>query len=93
MSRQPDLFAPETEPDLFGDDYAPPVYYPDPDRVLARLQKILAEVRAASGRSLDRDSAGLYQLIFPQMAKCLPEEEAAQLRLEFETEMQRLEAA
>ena len=43
MSRQPDLFAPETEPDLFGDDYAPPVYYPDPDRVRARLQKILAE--------------------------------------------------
>ena len=32
-------------------------------------------------------------VIFPQMTNCLPEEEAAQLRFEFETELARLEAA
>jgi hypothetical protein len=35
----------------------------------------------------------LYRVIFPQMANWLPEEESAQLRLEFEAELARLEAA
>ena len=90
---QPDLFLPDSEPDLFGDDYAPPVYYPDPDRVRARLGKILAQLRGAAPHDLNRNSAKFYQLIFPQMSKCLPHEEAAQLCFEFETEMARLRAA
>jgi len=91
--KQPDLFLPDAEPDLFGDDYTPVVYYPDPDRVRARLGKILAELRGAAPNGLKRDSVRFYQLVFPQMSKCLPEEEAAQLRFEFETELARLEAA
>jgi hypothetical protein len=90
---QPDLFLPDAEADLFGPDYAPPVYYPDPDRVRGRLQKILAELRGAAPHGLKRSSAEFYQLIFPQMSKCLPEDEAAQLCFEFETEMARLKAA
>jgi hypothetical protein len=35
----------------------------------------------------------LYRTIFPQMTNWLPEEEGAQLRFEFETELARLEAA
>jgi hypothetical protein len=35
----------------------------------------------------------LYRTIFPQMTSWLPEEEGAQLRFEFETELARLEAA
>ena len=35
----------------------------------------------------------LYRTIFPQMTNWLPEDEAAQLRLELETELARLEAA
>jgi hypothetical protein len=34
-----------------------------------------------------------YKKVFPQMTNWLPEDEAAQLRLAFETELQRLRAA
>ena len=84
---QPDLFA-EPEPDLFAD--APRVTYrPEPDMVRARLQKILAEARAA--QALPSMRANLYRTIVPQLALWLPEEEAAQWCLDFETEMARLE--
>ncbi len=43
---KPDLFDKETQPDLFGAQAAP-TYRPDPDKVRARLHKILAEARAA----------------------------------------------
>ena len=45
-SGQGDLFLAEAQPDLFG-DAAPPAYRPDPERVRARLHKILGEARAA----------------------------------------------
>jgi hypothetical protein len=35
----------EGQPDLFGAQTAPPAYRPDPDKVRARLHKILAEAR------------------------------------------------
>jgi hypothetical protein len=35
----------------------------------------------------------VYQTIFPRMSGWLPEEEGAQLRFEFDTEMARLKAA
>jgi hypothetical protein len=87
---QPDLFGPETQPDIFGESETPN-YRPDPDKVRARLNKILTEVRAA--QELPWGRASLYRTIFPQMTLWLPDEEAAQLRFEFETEMERLKAA
>lgn len=48
---------------------------------------------AAERMPWDRDSARLYRTIFPQMALWLPEGEAVQLRLDFEAEMARLDAA
>jgi hypothetical protein len=87
-----DLFEAETQPDLFGVEPAP-VYRPDPDKVRARLYKILAEARAAQTLPWEPTRVSLYRTIVPQMTSWLPEEEAAQLRFEFETELARLEAA
>ena len=46
-SRQRDLFQPNTQSDLFGEDTPTPEYGPNPDSVRADLYKILAEARAA----------------------------------------------
>jgi hypothetical protein len=87
-----DIFESDSQPDLFGADAAP-AYRPDPDKVRARLQRILAEARAAQTVPWEPTQVSLYRTIFPQMTLWLPEEEAAQLRLEFEAEMTRLQAA
>ena len=91
-SRQPDLFLAETQPDMFeaGPERA---YRADPDKVRSRLHKILAEARAARKFPWEPTTVSLYRTIFPQMTLWLPEDEAAQLRFEFETELARLEAA
>jgi hypothetical protein len=89
---QGDLFRAEEQPDLFGDS-RPPAYRPDPDKVRARLYKILAEVRAAQRLPWEPTRVSLYRMIFPKMTLFLPEDEGAQLRFEFETELVRLEEA
>jgi hypothetical protein len=91
-SEQTDLFKAEGQPDLFGDSL-PPAYRPDPDKVRARLYKILAEARTAQRLPWEPTRVSLYRAIFPQMTLWLPEDEGAQLRIEFETELVRLEAA
>lgn len=88
---QADLFVPESQSDLFGAE-AVPAYRPSPEKVRARLHRILAETRARN-EPWDWGRASLYRTIFPQMALFLPEDEAAQLRFEFETEMERLQSA
>jgi hypothetical protein len=88
-ARQADLFGDNGQADLFGD--APPPYRPNIDKVRARLNKLLAETRAAE--SLPSSRVLLLRTIFPHMTSWLPEEEGAQLRLEFEKEMERLKAA
>jgi hypothetical protein len=82
----------EMQPDLFGVEPVP-AYRPDPDKVRARLHKILAEARAAETLPWAPGRVSLYRTIFPQMTNWLPEEEGAQLRFEFATELARLEAA
>jgi hypothetical protein len=89
---EPEFFEEESQPDLFGAE-APPTYRPDPDKVRARLHKILAEARAAQKLPWEPTRVSLYRTIVPQMALWLPEEEGAQLCFQFETEMARLEAA
>ena len=95
MARSPqqDLFETEVAARIVRADAAPPAYRPDPDEVRARLHRILAEARAAEKLPWDADKVLLYRTIFPHMAGWLPEEEAAQLRFEFDTEMARLKAA
>lgn len=43
--------------------------------------------------SWDASRLSLYRTIFPQMTNWLPEDEAAQLRFDFEAELARLKAA
>ena len=87
--RQGDLFDSHDD----SDERETPTYYPDPDEVRAELHRMLAEARAAKELPWDASKASLYRTIFPQMTNCLPEEEAAQLRFEFDAEMARLKAA
>ena len=86
------LFESESQPDLFGAEAAL-VYRPDPEKVRARLHRILGEAKAAPALPWEPARVSLYRTIFPQMTLWLPDDEAAQLRLEFETELTRLQAA
>ena len=56
------------------------------------LHRIFAEARAAKAMPWDAKRAALYRTVFPQMTGCLPEDEGAQLRFDFEAELARLEA-
>ena len=89
---QPDFFTAADQQDLFGPE-ATPAYRPDTDKVRARLHRILAEARAVQKLPWESTRVSLYRTIFPQMTLWLPEEEGAQLRLEFEAELIRLKAA
>lgn len=90
--RQGDLFGQDGR-DPSDEDFATPTWYPDPDEVRAELHAILAQMRAAKSIPWDDDRTALYRTIFPQMTNCLPEEEGAQLRFDFEAELARLKAA
>ena len=50
-------------------------------------------MRAARTLPWEPGRVSLYRTIFPHMTNWLPEEEGAQLRVEFEEELARLEAA
>jgi len=90
---EPDLFQQDEQSDLLGEDRPTPEYRTDPDTVRAELYKILAEARAARKLPWEPRTVLLYRTIFPQMTNWLPDEEGAQLRFEFETEIKRLEVA
>ncbi len=81
------------QPDLFGPVPAQPVWTPDPDKVRRRVERILAEARAAQTMPWDRSQRSLFKKIFPDMANLLPEDEARQYVFQFEQEWQRLMAA
>jgi hypothetical protein len=90
---QLDLFKSDTQADMSGADAPPVVYRADPDKVRLRLERILAEARAADTMPWDSPQRNLYKTIFPQMTNWLPDEEAEQYRFQFEQEWERLMAA
>jgi hypothetical protein len=90
--RQGDLFGNEGK-DRSDEDFETPEYHADPEKVREELHRILSEARAARKMPWDPDRLSLYRTIFPQMTNWLPEEEAAQLRFDFENELARLKAA
>jgi hypothetical protein len=92
MTRQLDLFG-ESEPELPGVDGPAGVYRADPDEVRAELLRVLAKMRAAQSFPWDARRTLYWRTVFPQMTNWLPDEEAAQLRFAFESEMRRLDAA
>jgi hypothetical protein len=89
---QLDLFG-ESQPELPGVERTAGVYRADPDEVRAELLRVLAQARAAQSLPWDARRTLYLRTVFPQMTNWLPDEEAAQLRFEFETEIRRLEAA
>lgn len=89
---QLDLFG-EGQPEPLGAERTAAVYRADPDEVRAELLAVLAQARAARSFPWDARRTLYWRTVFPQMTNWLPEDEAAQLRREFETEIRRLEAA
>src|SRR5713226_4629628 len=63
---------------------------PDPEAVRLRLKSLLDKARSAEKMPWSERDARMWQTVFPNMAKWLPEEEADQLRFEFAREMERL---
>jgi hypothetical protein len=66
---------------------------PDPETVRLRLKSLLEKARTAEKMPWSERDARMWQTVFPNMAKWLPEEEADQLRFEFAQEMERLYGA
>ena len=56
---------------------------PDPETVRLRLKSLLEKARSAEKMPWSERDARMWQTVFPNMAKWLPEEEAEQLRFEF----------
>jgi hypothetical protein len=67
------------------------VYRADPDEVRTELLSVLAQARSAQSFPWDTRRTLHWRTVFPQMTNWLPEQEAAELRFEFETEIRRLE--
>jgi hypothetical protein len=95
--RSADAPMPRVQQSLFGDApnlMAAPVRSdrPDPDKVRARMNTILAKARAAETMPWNERDARMWQTIFPNMANWLPLDEAERLRAEFRAQMDRLKA-
>jgi hypothetical protein len=89
------------EPDLFGpsqlgmglEDTRPDPTKVDPEEVRQELVAILELARAARDEApWDLRTHRYHQVVFPQMANWLPEDEAEQLCFEFAKELERIEA-
>jgi hypothetical protein len=63
---------------------------PDPESVRIRLRHLLDKVRSAEKMPWSERDAKMWQTVFPNMAKWLPDAEANQLRFDFAQEMERL---
>jgi hypothetical protein len=92
MSQQ-DFFKAPQQSDMFAGEKRQESYAADPQRVRERLHQIIAEARAAEVLPWDKQKLGYYRTVVPQMSVWLPDDEAAQLRFEFATELRRLEPA
>ena len=88
---QLDLFG-NTERKLSRFEIAPGVYVADPEVVRGKLLAALAELRTAEVFPWDARRTLYWRTVFPQMTNWLPDDEAAQLRSAFETEIRRLDA-
>jgi hypothetical protein len=66
---------------------------PDPETIRIRLRTILDKARSSEKMPWSDRDARMWQTVFPNMAKWLPDEEANQLRFEFAQEMERLKRA
>ncbi len=90
-----------SEPDLFGarqlglglEDTTPDPTKIDPEEVRQELIALLEFARSAHAAApWDRRTHRFHQVVVPQMARWLPDEEAAQLCFEFAQELDRIDA-
>ena len=94
MARKEQLTLFDESPQKLRDlEVSPGVFRADPDKVRAELLHVLAQARAAQSFPWDARRTLYWRAVFPQMTNWLPDEEAAQLRFAFETEIRRLDAA
>jgi hypothetical protein len=91
MPNEPDLFGPSQ----FGlglEDTRPDPTKVDPDDVRQELTALLALAKSAQEEApWDRRTHRYHQVVFPQMANWLPDEEAEQLCFQFARELERIE--
>jgi hypothetical protein len=67
-------------------------YEPDREEVRGDLRAILESARAVTADSLwDQRTYSYNKVVFPQMSRWLPDEEAQQLCFEFFKELERIE--
>lgn len=66
---------------------------PDPEAVRLRLKSLLEKAKSADKMPWSDRDARMWQTVFPNMARWLPEDEADQLRFEFAQEIERLKQA
>jgi hypothetical protein len=90
---QNDLFGTDRQASLFADDPKPVSYRTDPDKVPAKILRIITEARSAETLPWDAQRLRFCRTVIPQMSLWLPGDEAAQLRFEFDAEVKRLELA
>lgn len=83
----------DDQPELFGEEATPLVYRADPDRIRRRLERLIAEARAAESMPWNAEQLRNREAMLRRMGRFLPEEEAAQLSFQFEREVERLKAA
>jgi hypothetical protein len=91
----------ENEPDLFGpsqlglglEDTRPDPTKVDPEEVRQELRALLELAKAAHTEApWDKRTHRYHEVVFPQMASWLPDDEANQLCFEFAKELERIEA-
>lgn len=90
--KQGDLFTSDPDPGPLSKEAAPVVVRADPEKVRAKLNRVLTEMRAASAMPWGARELRYWRTVVPQMSLWLPDGEAAQLRLAFEAEIRRLDA-
>jgi hypothetical protein len=90
--QQDDLFG-NPQPSLFPEAAEPVDYRPDPEKVRAKILAVITQARSAETFPWDQARQKFYRTVIPQMSLWLPEDEAAQLRFEFDEEFKRLELA
>lgn len=97
MADQADLFGHDpAQGSLFGageDRLQAPRRHslPDPEVIRRRLRALIEKARSAEKMPWSERDARMWQTVFPNMAKWLPDAEADQLRFEFAREMERLQ--
>ena len=91
MPDEPDLFGP-SQLGLGLEDTRPDPTKVDPEEIRLELRALLALAKAAQDEApWDLRTHRYQQVVFPQMANWLPDDEAQQLCFEFAKELERIE--